>query len=54
MTKVIIDSNKIDEVLNRGTIIEIFPTKKNLEKNFLAVESLDFILVLTLLLLLFI
>jgi len=42
MTKVIIDSNKIDEVLNRGTIIEIFPTKKEFREKLLSGRKLRF------------
>lgn len=34
--KIIIDSQKIDEILNRGTIVEIFPTKKEFREKLLS------------------
>lgn len=34
--KIITDSQKIDEILNRGTIVEIFPTKKEFREKLLS------------------
>ena len=41
MNKINTDPNKIDEILNRGTIVEILPTKKEFR------EKSNFISVLT-------
>ncbi len=38
--KIIIDSQKIDEILNRGTIVEIFPTKKEFREKLLSGDRL--------------
>lgn len=40
--KVIVDENKIDEVLNRGTIVEILPTKKEFREKLLSGQRMRF------------
>lgn len=40
--KIITDAEKIDEILNRGTIVEIFPNKKEFKEKLLSGEKLRF------------
>lgn len=40
--KIITDSKKIDEILDRGTIVEIFPNKKRFREKLLSGEKLRF------------
>ncbi len=42
MNKINTDLNKIDEILNRGTIVEILPTKKEFREKLLSGEKLKF------------
>lgn len=42
MSKIITDKNKIDEILNRGTIVEIFPSKKEFRNRLLSGKKLRF------------
>lgn len=42
MAKIIIDEQKIDEILERGTIVEILPTKKEFRDKLLSGEKLRF------------
>lgn len=41
-SKVIIDENKVDEVLERGTIVEILPTKKEFRDKLLSGQKMRF------------
>lgn len=42
MSKIITDKKLIDEILNRGTIVEIFPSKKEFRKRLLSGKRLRF------------
>lgn len=42
MTKVITDEKKIDEVLDRGTIVQVLPTKKEFKQKLMSGERLRF------------
>lgn len=42
MNKIVTDEAKIDEILNRGTIVNIFPTKEEFKKKLLSGEKLRF------------
>jgi len=42
MSKVIIDENRIDEILNRGTIVEIFPSREEFVNKLLSGKRLKF------------